>query len=71
MDPAHVEQAHHGTIGNRYSESIPLFDTAVTKKVTKNGFEMTFRGKDGSFQFIDKFAAPGILSIKTPLEYNV
>lgn len=67
MDLSHVEIAHHGTIGNRYDESTP-FDTTVTKKATKNGFEMTLRGKGGEFQSIDKFAAPGVFSIHNPRE---
>jgi len=66
MDPAHVQQAHHGTVGDRYDEAIP-FDTVVTKKPTKNGFEMNIRF-EGVLPYTDKFEAPGVFSINTPRE---
>lgn len=66
MDPAHVQHAHHGTIGNRYEESVP-FDTVVTKKASKNGFEMSIRFP-GAPAYTDKFEAPGVFSINTPRE---
>lgn len=66
MDPAHVQHAHHGTVGNRYEESFP-YDTVVTKKASKNGFEMSIR-YPGAPAYTDKFEAPGVFSINTPRE---
>ncbi len=67
MDPAHLEQAHHGITASRYNEPTP-FDVTVTKNITKDGFDLTFRDKNGSFEFTDKFVAPSSLSIHTALD---
>ena len=69
IDAAHLEQAHHGSTANRYHKSMPN-DITVTKKPTKNGFELAVKEKGGKYEFAQKFSAPGLLSINTSREYR-
>lgn len=67
IDAAHLEQAHHGSTANRYHKPMPS-DITVTKKPTKNGFELAVKEKGGKYEFAQKFSAPGLLSINTSLD---
>ena len=67
MSPARLERSHRGSTPNHYNEPEPN-DVTVTKKPTKNGFEITFKEKGSNFEFTDKFSAPGLLSTHTPRE---
>ena len=69
VDPAHVPSSHHNVVGNRYTDTNPLFVKTV-EPVTKDGFKISVKqGVDNSTipSSTTKFVAPSLVQIRSPV----